>query len=88
MNRQEIKAAAQKKLATLLEKHGVFDLEDEILSLFGETGEECIACDGEGEIDLRDSSPRTTDYKTCEVCKGTGYKLWKIKLVVDGVVIE
>lgn len=33
---------------------------------------ECEGCDGLGEIDLRDSSPRTVDFKTCEICKGTG----------------
>ena len=58
------------------EKDGVEKLIEErveqINQLYEPQPQECEYCDGLGEIDLRDNSPRTVDYKTCEVCKGTG----------------
>jgi len=61
----------KKKIAKLLEKHGVFDIEDEVLALtVSSGGRVCSKCGGKKLVYGEPENYKTI--KFCPTCNGTG----------------
>ncbi len=81
---QKIKDEAREAIKKILweydidRKSNVNDKADQILKLSGETDEVCDDCKG-----TRKGKYYFNLNADCETCKGTGHKLWHIKVEVE-----
>ena len=67
---QDELAGIKKQWAKILEEHGVFDIEDELLDATASSGGTCPECKGEGGWDTRQYDPEPPTM--CLNCGGTG----------------
>ncbi len=73
--RQDELAGIKRQWAKILEEHGVFDIEDELLACTVSSGKDCPWCGGSGKgFDLSGGVTKQID---CPACNGTGQKQLK-----------